>query len=540
MTKKANAWKLSIDKKRQSLIQAIPEEWRVPDIKEQMENAGFINPHNYLDSILPKDEVKITNSYFHQLIDLIKEGTLSSYTVVKAFCHRAALAHQLVNCCIEIFFDEALEQAKKLDDYYKETGKLKGPLHGVPISLKDQVDLVGKDSSIGYVSLLDKPKQKDALIAEILQGHGAIFYVKTTVPMAMMLPETHTTLHGYTNNGVNIKLSPGGSSGGEGSLVGTGGSCMGLGTDIGGSIRIPSAFQGLYGLKPSVGRISYMGVTNSYSGQEICPSVIGPMTKSLKDVQLITELIVSSEAWKVDPKVLPVPWKDVSELKERPLTIGIWRSSAALSPHPPTQRAIKEVEAFLKSKGHKTVELTFPLQPKILSTLSKVLGADGAAEVETICGISGEPVDLGVKQMIQSGGIYEPMTVNAWWDLANETYVLKQEFYKYWSDTGIDAIVAPIWPSTSSLPYGQPTIDYTSPFNLCDCASVVLPVTTVDAAVDTVDTSYKPLSSIDEEMHQSYDPELFDKMPVCVQLVTKKLEEEKALFIASIIDEISK
>lgn len=538
MTKEAVEWKLAIENKKQALIHAIPEEWRIPDIRAKMDNACFVNPHDYLDSILPEDEVKITNSHFYQLVDLIKKGDLSSYSVVSAFCHRAALAHQLINCCTEIFIDEALERAKKLDAYYKETGKVTGPLHGVPISLKDQVDLAGKDSSIGYISLLGKPKSKNAVIADILEGHGAVFYVKTTVPMAMMLAETYSTQHGYTNNGVNIKLSPGGSSGGEGALIGAGGSCMGLGTDIGGSIRIPSAFQGLYALKPSVGRISYMRVTNSYSGQELAPSVIGPMTKSLKDVQLLTELIVSSEAWKVDPKVLPVPWRDVSELKQKPVTIGIWRFSGKITPHPPIQRAIKEVEAFIKKQGHNVVELTFPLQPQILSTLSRVFGADAVLEPEQICSIIGEPVVPTVKQMIKVEGIDKPLTVNEWWDLANEVYVLKQEFYKYWSDSGIDGIVAPIWPSTSNLPYAQATIDYTAPFNLCDCASVVIPITKVDAKVDTFDASYEPLNPVDEEVHKSYDPELFDKMPVCLQVVTKKLEEEKALFIASIIDEI--
>ncbi|ABN67307.2 Acetamidase [Scheffersomyces stipitis CBS 6054] len=538
IAQEVNDWKLAAELKKQSLISSIPEKWRIADIKTQMKNAGYVNPHLFLDSILPKDEVIITNKHLHELRVLIKKGTLSAYSVTEAFCHRSALAHQLLNCCIEIFYVEALEKAQKLDDYFAVTGDVKGPLHGIPISLKDQVDLPGKDSSIGYVGLLGQPAGQIALMAKVLEDMGAVFYVKTAVPMAMMLPETYSNLHGYTFNGVNINLSPGGSSGGEGSLIGAGGSCMGFGTDIGGSIRIPSAFQGLYSLKPSVGRFSYSGVTNSYSGQEVVPSVIGPMSTSLKDIQIITELIVASETWNNDPKVMPIPWRDMSHLKDTPLTIGIWRFDGAVMPHPPIQRALRQVEAHLKEKGHKIVELTFPLQSQILSTISRVFGADAAYDVESICAISGEPIVPTVKEMIQCDDINEPITVNEWWNLADEVYGLKKQFYEYWKDNSLDAILAPVWPSTASLPYGQPTINYTAPFNLCDCCSVVVPITNVDRLIDEIDTSYVPINPADNHMYQSYDPDLFDKMPVCLQVVTKKLEEEKALVVASIIDEI--
>ena len=82
--------------------------------------------------------------------------------------------------------------------------------------------------------------------------------------------------------------------------------------------------------------------------------------------------------------------------------------------------------------------------------------------------------------MIQCDDINEPITVNEWWNLADEVYGLKKQFYEYWKDNSLDAILAPVWPSTASLPYGQPTINYTAPFNLCDCCSVAVSYTHLD------------------------------------------------------------
>ncbi|ODV86005.1 hypothetical protein CANARDRAFT_7365 [[Candida] arabinofermentans NRRL YB-2248] len=529
-------WEEASEKKQAELKSAIPDKWIVPGIKKSMAEAGYVNTSLYLDSILPKDEVAITSLTMTELAKKIASNEYSSYQVAEVFCHRASLANQIVNCCVEIFFDEALERAKYLDKYFEENGSVVGSLHGVPVSLKDQVDLVGKDSSIGYTALLNKPAKKNAVLADLLLEEGAVFYVKTAVPMAMFLPETFSNVIGYTHNSVNIKLAAGGSSGGEGALIGAGSSCIGFGTDIGGSIRIPSAFQGLYALKPSNGRIPYMNITNSYSGQELIPSVVGPMARSLEDIHTITKMIVDKESWKIDPKVMNVPWRDMTELQGKRLTFGFWKFDGTLTPHPPIQRALKEAEEALVKRGHNVVEITFPSNIDNSQTLSKIFGADCGKEVISICSENGEPPEPTVIDMIMRCDFDKPADINMWFDISNKLYAQKQEFYASWAKSGIDAIVAPVWPSAAYRPYGPHTIQYTSPFNTTDCASVVLPVTSVDAGVDIKDSSYKPLNELDEEVYNSYDAELFHNMPVCLQVVTKKLEEEKALAIAAIVD----
>lgn len=537
------SWKDTARSKKQSVLQSIPSKWILQDAKEDMASKGFLSAFDYLNLILDDKVVKITMLSVLELKQAIESRKLTSLEVTEAFCHRAAIAHQILNCCSEIFFDEALDRAKELDSYLEENGKTMGPLHGIPISLKDQVDLPGKDSSIGYVSLVGHPKSEMSLLAEQLLKYGAIFYVKTAVPMAMMAPETTSNVLGYTSNSLNIKLSAGGSSGGEGSLIGAGGSPLGFGTDIGGSIRIPSCFQGLFALKPSSGRISYLNVTNSASGQECMPSVIGPMGRTLDDVEFITKLIIDSELWKHDPKVLPVPWKNLDPMQEEKFVFGMWRFDKLIMPHPPIVRALEEAAKALELAGHEVIDVELPDEKGFLETVGEIFGADSGHEIASECRVSGEPIVPVVQRCISSSFTEVSLSVNQWWDLCNKAYLKRQQFLSFWEATAtstksgkpIDAIVCPVWPTTSSLPDSPPNLNYTSPFNLCDCSSVVVPVTKVSAETDKKITSYAPISEQDREIFEMYDPYLFDEMPVCLQVVTKKLEEEKALLLASVL-----
>lgn len=157
------------------------------------------------------------------------------------------------NCLTEILFPEALKRAQFLDDHLEKTGEVIGPLHGLPISLKDCMITPPHPSSLGmacYANEFTTPDQETILVS-ILAKLGAVFYVKTAVPVAMMMMETISNIWGETNGAYHSGTSSGGSSGGEGVLLAMRGSPLGVGTDIGGSIRIPSSFNHLFGLKPT-------------------------------------------------------------------------------------------------------------------------------------------------------------------------------------------------------------------------------------------------------------------------------------------------
>lgn len=152
---------------------------------------------------------------------------------------------------------------------------------------------------MGYVDWLGKIEKEDSILVSILRRTGAVFYVKTSVPQTLMVCETVNNIIGRTINPRNKNWSCGGSSGGEGALIGIRGGIMGVGTDIGmlmprtimvwlvlmrnytgGSIRVPSAFNFLYGIRPSHGRLPYARMANSMEGQETVHSVVGPIAHS--------------------------------------------------------------------------------------------------------------------------------------------------------------------------------------------------------------------------------------------------------------------
>lgn len=188
-----------------------------------------------------------------------------------------------------------------------------GPLHGLPISLKDCFITPPHPTSIGMACFANLPTEapQETVLVSILRDLGAVFYVKTNVPVAMMMMETNNNVWGETRNPIHTGLSPGGSSGGEGALIAMRGSPLGVGTDIGGSIRIPSAWSQLYGLKPSFGRFPSWGGKSGIPGQEFVLAVNGPMSRSLESVKLYCEALLSSDVspWRLDPKCLPIPWR---------------------------------------------------------------------------------------------------------------------------------------------------------------------------------------------------------------------------------------
>ena len=194
-----------------------------------------------------------------------------------------------------------------------------------------------------------------------LRAAGAVLYCKTSVPMTLMSGETMNNIINYTQNPKNRFLSSGGSSGGEGALIALRGSPGGFGTDIGGSIRVPAAFNGLYGIRPSVGRMPYEGAANSGDGQNTVLSVIGPLATSARGLTLLFKSVLGQSPWLGDPGVLEIPWREEVEKETRGLVegapeglaFGIMYDDGEIEPHPPIKRALKIVEDTVRGLGHR-------------------------------------------------------------------------------------------------------------------------------------------------------------------------------------------
>lgn len=332
--------------RRQSCI---PTEWL---LSETTLNNLPTNVIDIAQLSLSVREIELTTLDASGLAAKILAWEATSVEVTRAFCHRAAIAHQLTNCLTEIFFDEALEQAAQLDAILEKTGQPVGPLHGVPVSLKDHYNIKGHFTTAGYISFARYPrKDKDAHIVEILRKSGAVFFCKTNNPQCMMVLETVSNIYGRTLNPYNTRLGAGGSSGGEGALLAMRGSPLGIGSDIGGSVRVPAAFNGLYGFKPSGRRVPTSGWECTYIGQESITAVVGPMGHSIDDLDLFFRIVSDAEPWFKEP-MLEMPWKATEVGPESRLRIGVMIWDEVVMPHPYITRVIQEATEKLKIAGH--------------------------------------------------------------------------------------------------------------------------------------------------------------------------------------------
>jgi amidase len=198
----ANDWKNLAEIKRNAILAAIPEEWRIknPSIKEQIDVTG-----SYVHQYLSKREIEITETTADDIVKQTTTGAWTAVEVTKAFCHRAALAHQLLHCLHEIFFDAAIADAEKLDAFFSEHKKPVGPLHGLPVSLKDQFHVKGVETTMGYIGWIGtfegkkgtgKEKVFESEMVKELRELGAVLYVKTSVPHTLMSGETHNNIIG--------------------------------------------------------------------------------------------------------------------------------------------------------------------------------------------------------------------------------------------------------------------------------------------------------------------------------------------------------
>ncbi|NWI32913.1 VDHAP protein, partial [Sula dactylatra] len=224
-----------------------------------------------------------------------------------------------VNCVID-FIHGCEDQLQKL-----KKQKEKGLLYGIPISIKDHINCKGHVSSGGMVKFLGQEKEEDSVIVQVLKSQGAIPFVKTNIPQTMINYDCSNLIFGQTLNPLNHQKSPGGSSGGEGALIAGGGSILGIGSDVAGSIRLPSSFCGLCGLKPTGNRISTSPCACSDRTFVLAVTgTLGPMARDVDSLALCMKALLCEEMFQLDPTVPPLPFDEEVYTSSEPLRIGYY------------------------------------------------------------------------------------------------------------------------------------------------------------------------------------------------------------------------
>lgn len=419
-----------------------------------------------------------------ELVGLTRAITRRPKPIYADASQRAAISHQLTNCLTEILFEQAVERALALDDYLDKVGETMGPLHGLPISLKDTFKIPGHDASIGIVALTFKPATSSSTLVEILLKAGAVLYCKTNIPQTLMALDSHNNVFGRVVNPLNAKVTAGGSSGGEGALVAMRGSILGVGTDVGGSIRIPAMCNNLYGIKPSWQRIPYgnqQGSGAPGSSALALPASAGPIATSMRDCELFLRAVAEMEPWNVDPDVAYGLWNEQGfSPSKTEITIGIVRRDGVIDPLPPVNKFIDDTAAMLRNQGITVVEMDItPLLSQCQSLANAMFGIDGNNFVFDTLDSTGEPLSPWLQTRLRRKKAKNLEQVA---ELHAKKEELRRKFLSIWKDehgVEMDAFICPV------APHPVPEIDrwngvsYTSSFVLLDYPAGVSSIVSV-------------------------------------------------------------
>ncbi|KAK7515221.1 amidase family protein [Phyllosticta citriasiana] len=462
-----------------------------------------------------------------ELLGMLRRRELSSEELTRAFLRHAALAQYAVNCVTELMWDEAITRARYLDSQSKPLG----PLHGLPISIKQQHGMRDKPCHASYVAWIGEPSNPNP-INDILYASGCVFYVRTTEPQSTMQLECINNVTGLTVNPWNRNLTPGGSSGGEGALLGMGGSVLGIGGDIGGSVRCPAANNGVYGFKPTTRRLPLSGMKCTMLGNETVMATFGPLTRSRETINLFMDVVLKTEPWRYDPSLFPKQWTPVKF--DRPLKIAVQWWDGIVKPHPPMIRAMREVSDACRAAGMKVVDWVSLDHAKAWDILSRLYFPDGGEDTIDVIRESGEPLLPLTEWIINQPGV-KKLSIQELWALCRERDNYRADYAAHWSATAaqdgqeVDVILCPATPGAAPPHECSRYWPYTAQWNLLDYPGVVFPVTFVDPAKDKRDEHYVPMNEKDKFNHELYSPEKYVGAPVSLQVIGRRNHDEKVM-----------
>ncbi|GJJ13237.1 hypothetical protein Clacol_007488 [Clathrus columnatus] len=526
--------------------------WRVrEDIPLEIKNVSSYALHALTDR-----EKGIINQDATGLAEMLRFGHYSALEVTTAYCKVATAAQDLTNCLTEILFEEAFQRAKELDDYFLRTGQTVGPLHGVPVSIKDHILLKGHDTSSGYIEWAFKTKaETDAVAVRILREAGAVFYVKTANPQSLLSLETNNNVWGRTLNPFNRNSTPGGSSGGEGALIAVRGSPFGLGTDIGGSIRVPAVHSGIYGFKASVARLPHAG---SHDGMDAIVGVLGPMTHSARDLSLFCKIMLDAKPWLVEAPLLEIPWRqEIADGLTLPskLSFGIIWDDGVVAPHPPLVQALQLVKSALIAAGHEVIDWIPRNHQQGWDLISQLYLLDAGKEYKETLLAAGEPA-VQQTEWILSHAKDKPYSVGEIFQLNLAREKFRADALGHWNETktrtttgrAVDGIISPVAPSLAPPHDTTVSWTYTSHWNLLDYPAAVFPMGRYNGSGnssgsgDVVATPPKlglaPRNETEAFVHKQWndDPNQSIGLPVGLQLIGRRHNEEKVLAMLAIVE----
>jgi len=504
------------------------------------------------------------------LLAALRSGEVSPQEVLEAFQAKALVVDRDINAICD-FIVEATDWAANLANLPEGQ---RGPLFGLPVSVKECFLVKGYDATIGLAQYIDKPAAEDCHFVAALKELGAVPFCLTNVPQTMVSYACSNPVFGATENPWCKGRSPGGSSGGEAALIAAGGSLLGIGSDVGGSLRIPAHFSGCVGLKPTTsasriyegGRRAGVGA-GSKSVRTGFYSAAGFMASSVSGIEIgMRALLTDAHTMAArDWRVAPLPWIKSLASPERKLKIGYYLDDGIFPPTPGVVRAVQEVVDLLKKDGHQVELWQPPGLEEIFNAFVQLLLADkGFHFLRTM---KNEEIDEAIEvnamnfksppklkkvmallfrlvskklSFLWSAGA--EMSHEGWVQNAHKDRLIYQ-LTSAWEKSGLDVLLCPAFamPAAPNALCSRllPAASYTCVYNLVGCPAGIVPVTR-ETAEDQAGLANYPVGS--DFLHRVARNATIgaEGCPIGVQVVGRHYQEEMVIHAMKEVERLVK
>jgi Asp-tRNA(Asn)/Glu-tRNA(Gln) amidotransferase A subunit family amidase len=316
------------------------------------------------------------------IAEQIRQKKVSAVEVVEVHLARVERLNPKLNAFVQVDAEAALRHAHEAELAVMRGDEL-GPLHGVPVSIKSSVEVAGFRCETGTRLRVGIEATRDAVLVERLRRAGAIVLGTTNCPELLMAWETDNLLYGRTNNPWDLSRTPGGSSGGEAAAIASGCSAGGVGSDGGGSIRVPAHFSGICGLKPTPGRVPASGHFPVSVGPFALLGVVGPMSRTIEDLKVLFAVMQGPDDGDASAAPVPLRWPTAVEIKKH--RVGYFEDDGRTPVTPETRAAVRKAADGLRSAGFDVQ----PFRPEGLETARqlwwKFFGGAGSMLLGPMC-----------------------------------------------------------------------------------------------------------------------------------------------------------
>jgi Asp-tRNA(Asn)/Glu-tRNA(Gln) amidotransferase A subunit family amidase len=482
----------------------------------------------------------------HLIAQGIASCEFSSREVVAACIERIVMSHAAINAVVVPRFEQALKEAD-LADAARSRGATLGPLHGVPITIKESFDLTGTPTTAGLSHRADHRAETDAVVVARLRKAGAIVLGKTNVSQLLLHDCCVNPLYGRTNNPWQLDRSPGASSGGEAAILAVGGSALGIGSDIGGSVRLPAHSCGVNSLKPTSGRLTLEGHISAFPTQESLMCQPGPLARCVTDLTLAMHVLTAEG---------PRPIRSLDSASLLGLRIGFYTDNGVIRPSPAIRRAVTAAACALGAQGFIVQEWQPPNVDLMWWLYLALLLTGGLTKARHLS--RGSKLSWNIHQALLAGILpnasfriagsilrvarQSRMAVGMRYCAEQYDHLLERrvqvcrDFMNAMNVARVDAILCPVFPMPALRqrvsPFIEKGLSYAAIYNLLGVPAGVVAATRVGSAEESDRVSSFSLTNRAARQVEAGSAGL----PVGVQVVARPWREDIVLGIMSVLE----